>query len=81
MRCVFVGTPGYLGRIDGQTRCAFWAEDPQEHGLDPARLIEVDLARTPSAAQAKEIEWGRRLARHKRRAHKDDQPGRQGSLP
>src|SRR5262245_38668184 len=57
MRCVFVATPGYLGRIDGLTRCAFWAEDPEGHGFDPARLIEVDLAFTPSAAQAKEIAW------------------------
>jgi hypothetical protein len=57
MRCVFVGTPGYLGRIDGRTRCAFWAEDPEEYGFDPARLIEVDLACTPAAAQAKEIGW------------------------
>lgn len=57
MRCVFVGTPGYLGRVAGLTRCAFWAQDPEDHGFDPARLVEVDLARTPSAAQAKEIGW------------------------
>jgi len=57
MRCVFVGTPGYLGRIEGLTRCAFWVHDPEDHGFDAARLIEVDLARTPSAAQAKEIDW------------------------
>src|SRR5262245_1127773 len=57
MRSVFVGTPGYLGRIDGRTRCAFWAGDPEEHGFDPARLIVVDLACTPTAAQAKEIGW------------------------
>lgn len=57
MRCVFVGTPGFLGRIDGETRCAFWAEEPVDHGFDPALLIEVDLGRTPSAAVAKEIGW------------------------
>jgi hypothetical protein len=57
MRCVFVGTPAYLGRVDGPTRCAFWAEAPQGHDFDPARLIEVDLACTPSAAEAKEIGW------------------------
>ena len=57
MRCVFVGTPGYLGRVEGLTRCAFWAQDPEDHGFEAARLIEVDLARTPSAAQAKEIGW------------------------
>jgi hypothetical protein len=48
---------GFLGRVDGETRCAFWAEEPVDHGFDPARLIEVDLARTPSAAAAKEIAW------------------------
>ena len=57
MRCVFVSTPAFLGRVDGPTRCAFWAEAPHEHDFDPARLIEVDLACTPSAAQAKEIGW------------------------
>jgi len=57
MRSVFVGTPGYLARIDGPTRCAFWAQDPEEHDFDPGRLIELDLARTPTAAQAGEIGW------------------------
>ena len=55
MRWVFFGTGGFLGRIDGETRCAFWAEEPVDHDFDPGRLIEVDLARTPSAAVAKEI--------------------------
>jgi len=57
MRSVFVGTPGYLGRVAGLTRCGFWAQDPEEHGFDADRLIDVDLACTPSAAQAKEIDW------------------------
>jgi hypothetical protein len=57
MRCVFFGTGGFLGRIDGETRCAFWAEEPVDHGFDPQRLIDVDLARTPSAAAAKKIPW------------------------
>lgn len=57
MRCVFYGTGGFLGRIDGETRCAFWVDEPVDHDFDPARLIEVDLARTPSAAAAKEIGW------------------------
>jgi len=35
MRTVFIGTAGFLGRIDSETRCAFWAEDPTEHGFDP----------------------------------------------
>jgi hypothetical protein len=57
MRCVFVATAAFLGRVDGETRCAFWAEEPVDHGFDPRRLIDVDLARTPSAAAAGEIPW------------------------
>ncbi|MEV0565133.1 hypothetical protein [Dactylosporangium sp. NPDC050588] len=56
-RTVFVGTPAFLGRIDGVTRCAFWTTEPVEHDFDPARLISVDLARAPSAAVAEEISW------------------------
>jgi hypothetical protein len=56
-RCVFVGTGAFLGRIEGETRCAFWTEEPVDHGFDPARLITVDLAMTPSAAAAGEIAW------------------------
>ena len=57
MRSVFVGTPAFLGSIDGETRCAFWVDEPVDHGFDPDRLIEIDLARTPSAVLAKEITW------------------------
>jgi hypothetical protein len=48
---------GFLGRIDGETRCAFWVQEPVDHGFDPGLLIDVDLARCPSAAVAKEISW------------------------
>jgi hypothetical protein len=57
MRCVFVGTGGFLGRIDSETRCAFWTEEPVDYGFDPQRLITVDLARTPNAVVAGEIGW------------------------
>jgi hypothetical protein len=57
MRCVFVGTGGFLGRIDSETRCAFWAEEPVDHGFDPQRLITIDLRCTPTAAAAGEIGW------------------------
>src|SRR5438046_1185942 len=57
MRCVFVGTGGFLGRIDSETRCAFWTGEPVDHGFDPKRLITIDLARTPTAAAAGEISW------------------------
>jgi hypothetical protein len=56
-RWVFAGTGGYLGRLEGETLCAFWTEEPVDHGFDPKRLITVDLARTPSAAAAREIGW------------------------
>lgn len=57
MRCVFLGCPAFLGRIDGETRCAFWTQEPVDHGFDPRRLIDVDLALTPSAAAAGQIGW------------------------
>ena len=57
MRCVFQAMAGFLGRVDSETRCAFWAEEPADHGFDPGRLIAVDLARTPAAAAAKQIGW------------------------
>jgi hypothetical protein len=57
MRCVFLGTAAFLGRVDSETRCAFWAEEPVDHGFDPRRLIDVDLSRTPAAAAADEIPW------------------------
>ena len=56
-RCVFVGTGAFLGRIDGETRCAFWPDEPSDHGFDPRRLITVDLALTPAAAAAGRIDW------------------------
>ena len=57
MRSHFITTIAFLGRIDGETRCAFWAEEPTEHGFDPSRLVSVDLALTPSAAARGEISW------------------------
>jgi hypothetical protein len=56
-RTVFVGTPAFLGRIDGVTRCAFWTDEPVKHDFDPGMLISLDLARTPSAAATNEITW------------------------
>jgi hypothetical protein len=57
MRSIFVGTGAYVGRVDGVTRLAFWAEEPIDHDFDPSRLISVDLSRTPNAAAAREISW------------------------
>lgn len=57
MRCVFVGTGAYLGRIESETRVAFWTEDPVEHGFDQSRLITLDLGMTPNAAVGGSISW------------------------
>lgn len=57
MRCVFVGTGAYLGRLEGETRVAIWSEDPAEHGFDVSRLFAIDLAMTPNAAVMGEISW------------------------
>jgi len=50
-----VATSGFVGRIDSETRIAFWSDDPTDHGFDPAKLISVDLERTPGTAIAGEI--------------------------
>jgi hypothetical protein len=57
MRTVFLSTSAYLGRVESETRIAFWAVDPSEHGFDPSRLITVDLSRTPNGAAAGDISW------------------------
>jgi hypothetical protein len=57
LRSIFLGTGAFLGRIDSETRCAFWADDPVDHDFDQTKLIEIDFGRTPSAAAAKEIGW------------------------
>jgi hypothetical protein len=57
MRCVFVGTGAFLGRVDSETRCAFWSDEPVDHGFDPSRLITIDLALSPNRALAGEIGW------------------------
>src|SRR5262245_65376428 len=57
MRSVFVGIGAFLARIDSETRCAVWTEEPTDHGFDPARLITIDLSRSPRRAVAGEISW------------------------
>ena len=57
MRSVFVTISGFIGRIESETRCAFWVDDPTDHKFDVSRLITVDLAMTPSAAAARQISW------------------------
>jgi hypothetical protein len=35
VRTVFIGTPAFLGRVDGETRCAFWSEEPVDRRARP----------------------------------------------
>jgi len=57
VRWVFCGTGGFVGRIESETRVAFWPDEPADHGFDPSLLITVDLARTPTAAALGEISF------------------------
>ena len=57
MRTIFIGTPAFIGRIDGEARCAFWADEPVDHGFDRAKLIPIDMSRAPSAAISGQLEW------------------------
>jgi hypothetical protein len=48
-RSVFHGFGAWVGRLDGRTACAWWADDPNNLSFDAHKLIEVDLARNPAA--------------------------------
>jgi len=48
-RSIFYGFGAWVGRLDGPTACAWWADDPNNLGFDRGKLIEVDLARNPAA--------------------------------
>src|SRR5689334_1511629 len=54
---VYLGTGAYIGRIDGETACAFWPTDPLTIGFDPHQLIDIDLAKTAEAAAAGTITY------------------------
>lgn len=55
MRDVYIGTGAYLGRVTSETQCAFWPADPRDFEFDPAKLVEVDLARTNEALATGQI--------------------------
>src|SRR5262245_5206647 len=57
MRSTFLGTGAFVGMIEGDCRCSFWADEPTDHGFDKTRLISIDLSRSPSAAAARAIDW------------------------
>jgi len=52
MRCVFVGTGGFLGRIDGETRCAFWTDEAASPRLTAVSrsIVRLITASTRSAS-------------------------------
>jgi len=54
---VYLGTGAYVGRIDGETACAFWPTDPITIGFDKGQLIDLDLAKTAEAAAAGTITY------------------------
>ena len=57
MRWIFRGTGAFIGRVESETRIAFWADEPTDHGFDPELLITVDLSRTPNAALLGDISF------------------------
>jgi len=56
-KIVFHCFSAYVGSVTGRTTCAFWPDDPNNLGWDPAKLVKVDLSATPSAARAGKIKW------------------------
>jgi hypothetical protein len=57
VKSVFYRCSAWVGRIDGETRCAFWSRHPAEVNYDPLLLIPIDLSRTPAAARKGKIDW------------------------
>ncbi|HET7506286.1 MAG TPA: hypothetical protein VFK02_34945 [Kofleriaceae bacterium] len=55
-KVTFYGLPAWVGAIHGPTVCEWWSADPEQLGWDRSALHKVDLARTPSAAQAGHID-------------------------
>lgn len=56
-KIVFHCFSAYVGTVTGRTTCAFWPDDPNNLGWNPAKLVKVDLSATPSAARAGTIKW------------------------
>lgn len=57
VKSVFYACSAWVGRIDGETRCGFWAKNPIEINFDPVLLVPVDLSKTPAMARKGKIEW------------------------
>lgn len=56
-RTVFYGFGAWVGQQRGPTRCGWWPADPADPSInfDPAKLIDVDLAKNPSEHRAGRI--------------------------
>ena len=57
IKSVFFGFGAWVGRIDGETRCAFWSRHPSEVNYDQVLLVPVDLLLAPATAQQGRIDW------------------------
>jgi hypothetical protein len=57
LKSVFYGFGAFVGRIDGESRCAFWPQDPEEVNYDAALLVPIDLDANVAAARAGKIAW------------------------
>jgi hypothetical protein len=54
-KVTFYGLPAWVGAIHSPTVCEWWSADPAQLAWDRSLLHKLDLARTPSAAQAGHI--------------------------
>lgn len=56
MKVTFYGFPAWIGALYSPTKCAWWANDPNQLNWDQKALIGVDMSLTPSAARAGQIQ-------------------------
>ncbi len=57
MQYVFHGFEAHIGRVDGERRVSIWTEDPRACGFDSAKLVPIDLSKTPYAARVNAIDY------------------------
>lgn len=59
VKTVFYACSAWVGRIDGETRCRFWSQNPLENNFDHKRLVSVDLAMSPAGARKGSLDWAK----------------------
>lgn len=59
VKTVFYACSAWVGRIDGETRCRFWSQNPLEHDFDQKTLVSVDLSMTPAGAREGAHDWAK----------------------